>query len=311
MFYNAKSSSIKKSFLTISFIAVVASVNLTRNSYPLIFGFIVANIVQAYTCLYLSQYLLTKRLCWNSWDDFRLTSYRQVFAYTVGALVGSLLGALCGATALTIKYNHSMSFFYLTFRWFGSVSSILGTLVPFLLMLRDIRSYHFKFVSKRTLIVFLCVCILPIPIWVTKSRFNQAYSILVGLYLDLPLVLGIYIYGGILIGSFVMLLMTTICILMFYIVNTVEDGSVVEQRMAAITVFLAIMAFTSLIISSMGRERKATLESVEEEVRLRTRELSSALAELKAAKQETERISQQKSEFMVSVLAFHGVRAHF
>ena len=74
-----------------------------------------------------------------------------------------------------------------------------------------------------------------------------------------------------------------------------------EEKLAACSIFIMLMALTALYVSAVMEERTQTLENVEEKVTLRTKELVETMESLREAQMTAEKLSRQKSEFLVSI----------
>ena len=248
----------------------------------------------------LVQYFLTRRWDPSCWVPVTLNRLREVVCYYLAACCGIVVGMLISSFALWTYFGHKDPLPLLMFRWFTSDGIIHSTFVPFLLQLRLVQLPRKWRITGSTILVILTILVLPLPIWLTTYLVDYSFATVMGLYIAFPLVIVVFISGGPFLGTLItnLVTITSIIILFFHQYN--PSPVPLDDRIAAVMVFLMVMSIASLFISAVVCERNEALENVENQVRTRTRELRVALEQLERANNETEKLSKQKSDFMVS-----------
>ncbi len=274
--------------------------DLIEHSYPKIFGFLASNIILSVTSVFLTQYILTKSFNWNTWVEISFLDLKETLAFLCGILVACILGSVVGATIAFEFSDHSTDVWLLIFRWFASNSVVLFTVTPFIISIKTCRFRKFRSSSfGRKLLVLVLILLTPIPIFFLAKIKEIIFSTVMGLYIDFPIVMAIYIYGGLLPGALTMIMVSGLSVLFVSIFKRDVSEFPFEERVASNLIFLSLMSITSLVIFTIVKERKYAIQHVENTVRERTAELSKALENLEVAKGTTEKLSKQKSTFMV------------
>ena len=297
---------LQKGLLTLSYVIVLATVNLLRSSYPLIFGFIAGNVLSSVSCILLTEYFLARSLNPKNWIQVRLKSFSNVVYYLISSIISCLLGAGIGGVIIykTAKdLNRPLAF--IVFKWATTSGFIFSVGIPLLLAIKEQghpRNWKVRISAKNVLLLAVIVA-QPLIIWGTTSSLANAYSTVMGLYISFPLVLTVFLYGGELVGMITIsiIYISSIVFLFVYKKDPILDSSnsATDQLLSNVIVFLIVMSIASLVINSIMAERDEAMATIETKVKQRTLELQTALAELKQAKADADLLSRQKSEFMV------------
>ena len=283
------------------------TVHLIKHTYPEIIGLAISNILASLSCVTVTQYIISGKLSWNAWKPIQFSRLPTTFAYTSGSLIGSLIGALIGSLTFYLHMNISLP--NLFFRWFSVVELMLITVVPLMISLLSVDWSWLKFWRKEwkysNVFCLVMLPFLPIPIWVTTALIPFSFGTVAGLYVDFPIVIGTYFYGGTFIGSlscFVVAVSSMYCLSSYH--GNLPENIPLEQRVAATTLFNIFMTITSMIISAILHERNTALQNVEQQVCERTIQLQETMEVLSKAQVHAEQLSDGKSQFLVRDLFF-------
>ena len=273
----------------------------------MIAGLYVANQVEGLVCVFMTQYILTRNWRWSEWTAISFKTSKEVVAYLGSAVLGNLLGAVIGSASLHFSGDADIGFGLILLRWFSSNGLVLFTLTPAILyipqLIKGIQEQRKKRWRFRHTVIILQLFVLPVPLWISSTLREVAFSSILGLFVVFPILIGIQFYVNTtltILENFYVSFVSLLFIILFKKEHTLLVSF--EEKVATVTLFLMLMAATCLLISAILNERDTAMENIEEQVRARTRELMQTMKDLKVAKNTSEKMNKQKSVFLVSLV---------
>lgn len=238
----------------------------------------------------LTHYVLHVKV-FHLFKNINKINIKQLHLFTFSLIFASAVGALLSAAVRdTLRYNPQQTYWKRFIIWFSADSMLFCSIIPWLMSLPTIKSVRSK-KPQSIILTLLILAFVPIPISFSKN-FSSEFTLVSMLCLDFALSLLCGYMMGYIACTTCTLLITTTVKLSYAIPHTSSTKEFAYfEKLLALTIFLVILHYTTLLFTHLILERDEHLCSIEKIVEVRTKEL-------KNARKRAEELALDKSHFM-------------